>query len=312
MDDEHEAAAAAAVAAGVSRHELSRDGPDDAAPPLGGGSASFAVSVLGLRRATTVSGTRDQRIAAVANLQRGQVSRRQLLAIGIGSNTIDRLARCGYLARVHRGVYAVHRIQGELSDETAALLALRDGAVLSHHTAAIMWGLRPGGSPDGQIHAMVPGPAPGAALAAVTVHRTSRRRVSDIRLRKALPVTSPLRTVLDEAPLLSGRPLELLLDQAIVAHLLSDQELRQLRQRCVGRPGCSELKRLIDTWNGPTITRSNAEEIFLALIRQAELPAPQVNRRWPGPRARLLLAGGSPGGRGRRVGVSPHPTRVRG
>ncbi len=133
-------------------------------------------------------------------------------------------------------------------------------------------------------------------LTDVCVHRTTTLEAADVRTRDGLPVTSPLRTVLDKAPLLSGRTLELLLDQAIVAHLLNDRELRHLRERCVSRPGCGELKRLIDTWNGPTITRSEAEEIFLALIRQAKLPAPQVNRRWRGrerdfhwPDARLMV-----------------------
>ena len=90
-------------------------GARDVEHPLSGQSTSFAVQILGMRRRTTVCGTRDQRIAAVANLQRGRLNRQQLLAIGIGSNTIVRLVASGYLAPKHRGVYALHRIDVELS-----------------------------------------------------------------------------------------------------------------------------------------------------------------------------------------------------
>ncbi len=39
---------------------------------------------------------------------------------------------------------------------------------------------------------------------------------------------------------------------------------------------------ILDRWDGPTITRSQAEEVFLRLIRQSELPAPQINVRHNG------------------------------
>jgi hypothetical protein len=72
-----------------------------------------------MRRRITVSGTRDQRIAAVANLQRSRLTRQQLLAIEIGSNTAYRLLRSGYLFPKHRCVYVLHRADVDLGDETA-------------------------------------------------------------------------------------------------------------------------------------------------------------------------------------------------
>jgi hypothetical protein len=268
--------------------------PRDVEPPLRGGSASFAVQVLGMRRRTTVSGTRDQRIAAVANLQRGRLTRQQLLAIGIGSNTIDRLLRCGYLTPKHRGVYALHRVEIEYGDETAALLALRDGAVLSHQSAASLWGLAPA---DRLIHATIPGAGAGASLEGVRVHRAANLSEAEVRLREGLPVTSLLRTLSDCAPVLSDRALELAIDHAIVDHYLETEPLRSL---CPGRPGGSRMVAILDRWNGPTITRSQAEELFLGLIRRAELPAPRINirndgrerdYRWPAQRILVEIDG---------------------
>ena len=64
------------------------------------------------------------------------------------------LARSGGLTPLlHRGVYVVgHSAPIPLADETAALLALRPGAVLSHETAARVWGLLPTGDGGGAIH----------------------------------------------------------------------------------------------------------------------------------------------------------------
>ncbi len=262
--------------AGVPEREPDRRQTRDAKPPLSGGRGTFAVQILGIRRGTTVSGTRDQRIASVANLQRGRLTRQQLLAIGIGSNTVDRLIRCGYLAPKHRGVYALHRAEVEYGDETAALLALRDGSVLSHRSAASLWGLAPAAR---LIHATVPGAGAGATLEGVRVHRAANLSEAETRLRQGLPVTSLLQSLVDCAPVLSNRALELAVDHAIVDHSL-DAEL--VRHRCRGRPGGPRVVAILDRWDGPTITHSKAEELFLRLIRQAELPAPQINIRYDG------------------------------
>ena len=45
----------------------------------------------------------------------------------------------------------------------------------------------------------------------------------------------------------------------------------------VGRRGVGPLTRLLDLQSGPSLTRSEAEERLLALVRQAGFPSPQVN-----------------------------------
>ena len=114
-----------------------------------------------------ISGTRDERINAIAARQRARVARHQLAAAGIPQSTITRLVRSGRLRRQHSGVFAVGPDAPiPLADETAALLAVRSGAALSHHTAAILWGLRGPDSGDGFIHVTVPGASAAAILTA--------------------------------------------------------------------------------------------------------------------------------------------------
>src|SRR4051794_5025834 len=83
----------------------------------------------------------DRAIAVLAASQHGVVARAQLIAIGMRRGAIQLRLDAGRLHHVHRGVYAVgHRrltLQGRWM---AAVLAAGPGAVLSHRSAAMLWG----------------------------------------------------------------------------------------------------------------------------------------------------------------------------
>lgn len=55
--------------------------------------------------------------------------------------------------------------------------------------------------------------------------------------------------------------------------------MRELARASAGRRGTRSLLRLLDFEAGPALTRSVAEDRLLALVREAGLPAPQVNTR---------------------------------
>jgi very-short-patch-repair endonuclease len=96
---------------------------------------------------------------------------------------------------------------------------------------------------------------------------------------RGIPITAPARTILDLAAVVAPRELELALSEAETRRLTSRSELRALLARVGPRPGVAALRSLLDTEAGPSLTRSEAEERCLALIRTAELPAPEVNIR---------------------------------
>src|ERR1700739_2897393 len=62
-----------------------------------GHGGTHRVKVLGVRARLSVSGARDERIAAIARLQRGRVARCQLLAAGLGYKVIAGAVRRGTL-----------------------------------------------------------------------------------------------------------------------------------------------------------------------------------------------------------------------
>ncbi len=234
--------------------------------------------MLGARSEIPVSGSIGERIATIAEAQRGRVSRRQLLAAAIGSSAIERRVQSGYLIARHRGVYAVgHVSQTPLGRETAALLAVRDGAVLSHHSACALWGLRPAEG-DGVVHLLVQGGSAGTRHG-VRIHRTRRLDPEDVRIQKRLPVTSPARALLDIAGSVSERQLELAFDQGLVQRVLQARDVDELLRRIPGHPGAPLLSALLERQSDPALTRSQAEERLLALIRAAQLPHPRVNTR---------------------------------
>jgi very-short-patch-repair endonuclease len=215
----------------------------------------------------------------IASAQRGRVSRVQLLAAGIPRDAILRRLAAGHLIRLQCGVYAVgHRSDVPLGRETAALLACRDGAVLSHHTAAELWGLRPPGSGDGLVHITLRGNGR-TRVPTAKVHRTRLLDAQDVSIRERLPVTSPARALLDIAELLTPRELERALDEALVTRIVRPAQIHELLGRAHGRAGTPLLRALLARQTGTTRTRSEAEERFIALLRSARLPEPEVNVR---------------------------------
>jgi hypothetical protein len=98
-------------------------------------------------------------------------------------------------------------------------------------------------------------------------------------MRAGIPVTSAVRTLVDLADVLRLRPLERALAQADVRGLVTGEQLRELPARAHGRRGAHQLARIFAV---PLLTRSELEELFLAVIAEHGVPRPLVNRRLHG------------------------------
>jgi very-short-patch-repair endonuclease len=219
----------------------------------------------------------DVRIRQVAEVQRGRVARRQLLVVGIDTNAIVRRLRKRRLEFVHRGVYGLpHTADLPLAAETAALLACGEGAVLSHHSAATLWGLRTGTARP--VHVTIDGHRGCPAPDGVRVHRSTTLRPADIELHRGLPITSPARTLLDVAAALSDRDVERMLDEGLFAlRILTRKDIEHVLARAGGHPGRATLARAAAAAPTPAgSTDSPPEERLLQLIRAAGLPEPRT------------------------------------
>jgi hypothetical protein len=210
----------------------------------------------------------------LAKEQHGVVARRQLRAIGYGDRTISRQRQAGRLHLIHRGVYAVgHRRLSGHGQAMAAVLACGPDALLSHGSAAWLWGLLPA-SPFPH-HVTVP--CRGHRRRSITLHHASALTPQDHATRDTIPVTSIPRTLLDLAARLSPTWLDRTVELSERLELFDLRAVDSLLARTRGHPGHGRLRRILAAYREPAFTRSELERRFLELVRKCGLPQPSVN-----------------------------------
>ena len=230
----------------------------------------------------------DAQIARLAEAQHGVVALWQLRAKGIGSGAIYHRVRCGRLHRLHRGVFAVgHARTTREGRWMAAVLALGDGAALSHVSAAALWRLR--GSSASRIHVTVPTSAGRQQRPGIAVHRCGLLRPQDTTRVDGIPATSVARTLLDVAGVLAPGPLERAVEQSLVLRLFDMRAVRGLVDADPTRCGARTLERIVTTiHHEPAITRSDLEALMRDLCDAARIPRPEVNAIVEGDEADFL------------------------
>ena len=228
------------------------------------------------RGVVDVGWSADRLIAALARVQHGVVARAQLLELGLTPKQIKARVRVERLHPLHRGVYLVgHDAAAPGASQIAAVLAAGAAAQISHLSGLQLWRL-PGPAPD-LIDVTVPADRT-LTRPGIRFHRTDALTPRDTRRVERIPVTSPARTLLDVAALLSSTALERALGEAIARRLVRRSDLRDQLERNPGRPGTPSLRALVRGAT-PAWTRSEAEAELLALLRAADLPLPAANQK---------------------------------
>lgn len=229
-------------------------------------------------------GRKASKISTVAARQYGRVTRPQLLELGLSSRAISRAIASGKLIVVHAGVYAVgHKQTSAPAQAAAAVLACGPEALLSHGSAAALWGMRRRWPPRPEVTVAHDRRRPG-----IRVHRSSTLAREDIRHHLGIRVTSPARTALEIAPRLSPTVLARAVNDARLAGYLHLDELAELLGRLPRHSGARHLRTLAQTAGAPT--RSQLEDEFLAFARRHGLPRPAVNTRVAGYEVDALFA----------------------
>ncbi|MGH2840833.1 MAG: DUF559 domain-containing protein [Solirubrobacteraceae bacterium] len=217
----------------------------------------------------------DQAIDARAASQHRVVAHAQLIDLGLSANAISKRVAARRMHRVHRGVFAVGPLPlGEYGMWMAAVLACGPGALLSHRSAAALWGVRP----DSRRMTDVTTSRQARRRDGITVQRTRTLAEADTDTVRGIPCTSLARTLLDLAEVVDRRALERALDRAEQLGLLDMRAIEDVLARNPTRRGARRLRRaLADHYGGSTITKNEIEELFLQICRQAGLPQPEVN-----------------------------------
>jgi very-short-patch-repair endonuclease len=221
---------------------------------------------------------KDQKLWDRARKQHGVVARRQLLAIGYTRSAVEEGLRAGRLHRLEwRGVYLVGRPEftrhGRLM---AAVLACGPSAVLSHASAAALWGIWDYRGTE--IFLSVPAVGRRHKRRGLTVHR---RNLSsrDLTRHWGIPITRPLQTIIDMATQLDRDQTERLIDRADATNLIRADSLREAVHRAKGQRGVPLLLDILDR-DHFVLSESELERLFVPLAKKAGLPKPQSQRRF--------------------------------
>jgi hypothetical protein len=200
------------------------------------------------------------------------VTRGQLLEIGLGSAAVGARVKAGALVARYPGVYALAPARVDPPAlAAAAVLAGGPDAVLSHFSAAFLWGFVPRWQPPPEITLAAGDRRPRGIL----THRCPSLKRRDIRRQLGVPVTSPARTILDIAPRLTVKQRTRLVNNARRDGHLHPDSFSDVLARNPLHPGTRLLRPFAEDHINPT--RSPFEDDFLAFVARYGLPTPRIN-----------------------------------
>lgn len=177
-------------------------------------------------------------------------------------------------------MYAVgHVALPPYARELAAVLTCGPQAFLSHGAAAALWGMQQMTSDEIDVTVLARNPG---TRRGVRIHRVSSLHPTDQTTREGIPLTSPGRTLVDLAAVLTARQLERAFDEGRIKGVIGPKALAAALERYPRRRGSTILAELAAASAGTTKTtktESPPEEMFLAALRRARLPLPETNAR---------------------------------
>lgn len=156
----------------------------------------------------------------------------------------------------------------------AAVLACGEGAVLSHRSAAALWGIRRPG--DHTIEVTVPSDTRSS--------RNIRRHMSvlpadEMTIEDGIPVTTVPRTIFGLAAISPADVVEFALEEAEYLRHYDALSLQDLIDRYPGRRGIAKARAALDPRRERPRgrVRSPLEERFVPFLRSHRLPMPRLN-----------------------------------
>lgn len=181
----------------------------------------------------------------------------------------------GRLHRLYAGVYTVgHRLIPKQGLWMAAVLASGPDALLSHQTAAALWGLR--GYSGGAVHVTVPH----KSTSSKRIHRHLTHVPPDERaVEEGIPVTSVHRTIFDLAVTEDLDTVIAMIKEAEYLNRYDRLSLPHLLERYPAKRGSRKVRTALQRITEESIgqKRSKLEERFAPFLRRHRLPLPRFN-----------------------------------
>jgi Protein of unknown function (DUF559) len=181
---------------------------------------------------------------------------------------------------LHRGTYAIgHTAIGRAGGLRAALLACGPGAVLSHGTAAALWGLRD--QWPTLIDVLVPEQR-GRKIDGIRCRRCRYPEPPEVGTYNGIACTNPARTLVDLAGMLGTKSLRRAVERTAVLKRLDIAALDAAIRNAKRRRGIATLKGILDEWRqedgSVADVRSDFEALVLPRLLARGLPRPACNQ----------------------------------
>lgn len=207
----------------------------------------------------------------LARRQHGVVARRQLLRLGFTKGGIEHRLRTGRLHLIRRGIYAVGR--QDLIREgrwMAAVLVCGPESVLSHRSAAALWGF--GKEHPDHIDVSV-SRASEARQRGIRCHRRPTLPASEVTTRLDIPLTRPVRTFLDLTTVAGPKTVERAINEADKLDVIDADALRRALDDHTGESGVRPLRRILDRHTF-RLSDDELERLFRPIAVAAGLSVP--------------------------------------
>jgi very-short-patch-repair endonuclease len=158
----------------------------------------------------------------------------------------------------------------------AAVLACGADSLLSHWSAAAVWGMA---TEKRLIEVSVRTCSDrGRTRVGLRVHRRTGLREEDCGVRHRIPVTAPIRTLVDMAARLDPDGIERMINEADRLDLVDPETLRNALGSYRGQRGVARLRTVLDRHTF-RLTRSGLERRFLGIVERAAMSVPET-RQW--------------------------------
>jgi len=219
-------------------------------------------------------------VEAIMRKQRGLITQRQALDVGVSKRTIEYRLRSGAWARVQPRVYRHTVVPPSWEQQLMAATLVGEQVVASHRSAAVLFGLWQFGEPIPEVtqpHALAK-----LRLRSVHLHRSTQWTTRQEEVRRGIPCTGIDRTLMDVAALVSVDVVERLAEEAVRRRLTSFGSLASYLA-ChgkQGRTGAANLRAMLRR-RSPTapLPLSDFSRLVSTLLRNAGLPEPRLEHR---------------------------------
>lgn len=216
----------------------------------------------------------DDQIEALATRQYALVATWQLDGLGAGSTEISRLRRGARWRPITPRVLALRGV-ADSADRSlmAAVLDASPGAVVSHLSAAAMWGAP--GFRTAPVHLSRHRGVSRRSSPLATVHEVMNLPPAHLKVMRGIPLTSPARTVFDLASRIPEGRLERTVDWFWSHRLLDGAALLEVARQlcCRGRAGSSTMRRVVEARGPEYVPPASALEGRVAqIVREHGLP----------------------------------------